>query len=168
MPLSFSSISHGTVAFGFFNIHTDLLLLENRFFFATEFCAALIRMAEGESAFETAMEAYLIEDRSRVGDLMGAIQGRVFTGFIGEVYRRFPFPAPRSGITSGLAPPAVRRGASLIALRSLPSRVAVAVVLEMEMADVILRLPQQTPIPEVDAAAHTHLTALRAALHDGH
>jgi hypothetical protein len=95
MPLSFSSISHGTVAFGFFNIDTDLLLLENSFFFATEFSATLVRMAgqERETDFETVLDGYVIEDRAAVGDLMAAIQGRAFTGFIGEVYRRFPFPS---------------------------------------------------------------------------
>jgi hypothetical protein len=38
MPLDFESLSHGTVAFGFFNIESDLLLLERSFFFASEFC----------------------------------------------------------------------------------------------------------------------------------
>jgi hypothetical protein len=28
MPLAFESISHGTIAFGFFNIDSDMLLLE--------------------------------------------------------------------------------------------------------------------------------------------
>jgi hypothetical protein len=33
MPLTFESISHGTIAFGFFNIDSDMLLLEKYFFF---------------------------------------------------------------------------------------------------------------------------------------
>ena len=28
MPLAFESLSHGTIAFGFFNIESDLLLLD--------------------------------------------------------------------------------------------------------------------------------------------
>ena len=32
MPLSFSSTTHGNIAFGFFNIESDMLLLENYFF----------------------------------------------------------------------------------------------------------------------------------------
>ncbi len=32
MPLSFESRSHGPVAFGFFNIESDMLLLERTFF----------------------------------------------------------------------------------------------------------------------------------------
>jgi len=28
MPLAFESLSHGTIAFGFFNIESDMLLLE--------------------------------------------------------------------------------------------------------------------------------------------
>jgi hypothetical protein len=35
MPLSFESRSHGPVAFGFFNIESDMLLLERTFFSAT-------------------------------------------------------------------------------------------------------------------------------------
>jgi len=39
MPLAFDSSSHGKIAFGFFNIETDMLLLENYFIFATQFCS---------------------------------------------------------------------------------------------------------------------------------
>ena len=42
MPLAFESTTHGTVAFGFFNIDSDMLLLENRFFFATDLCELLL------------------------------------------------------------------------------------------------------------------------------
>jgi len=94
MPLSFESISHGTVAFGFFNIHTDLLLLENRFFFATDFCEGVVRLStdSGDENFSWDIEARCISDPSRVGNLMGAIHGWSHTGFIGEVYRKYPFP----------------------------------------------------------------------------
>jgi hypothetical protein len=37
MPLAFESLSHGAIAFGFFNIETDFLLLERYFFFADSF-----------------------------------------------------------------------------------------------------------------------------------
>ncbi|MBC8441147.1 MAG: hypothetical protein H8D87_15855 [Deltaproteobacteria bacterium] len=37
MPLSFTSKSHGNIAFGFFNIESDMLLLEKYFFFADGF-----------------------------------------------------------------------------------------------------------------------------------
>jgi len=37
MPLAFESLSHGTIAFGFFNIASDMLLLEHYFLFATDF-----------------------------------------------------------------------------------------------------------------------------------
>ena len=30
MPLAFESLSHGTIAFGFFNIESDLLLLDRQ------------------------------------------------------------------------------------------------------------------------------------------
>jgi hypothetical protein len=94
MPLAFESASHGQIAFGFFNIESDMLLLENYFFFADEFCALVGRIADNSPAerFETSCQAYHIAKREDIGDLMGAIDGVRFTGFIGETYRRYPFP----------------------------------------------------------------------------
>ena len=95
MPLSFESLSHGTIAFGFFNIDSDMLLLEKHFLFGSEFCHQIGEMAEnvdGEQ-FKSNWPVYTIEDRKLIGDLMGAIYGIRFTGFIGELYRRYPFPA---------------------------------------------------------------------------
>ena len=37
MPLEFQSISHGKIAFGFFNIETDMILLGHYFLFARDF-----------------------------------------------------------------------------------------------------------------------------------
>lgn len=94
MPLAFSSLNHGTVAFGFFNIDTDLLLLEHYFLSAEDFCSHMILLA-GQSekdSFETPWEVYSIDNPREIGDLMAAIHGIRFTGFIGEVYRSFPFP----------------------------------------------------------------------------
>jgi len=94
MPLAFKSISHGTIAFGFFNIDSDMLLLDRYFFFATEFCGHILEIAEKnlEGPYETSWEVYNISDPEDIGDLMGAIHGIHYTGFIGGVYRRFPFP----------------------------------------------------------------------------
>jgi len=94
MPLAFESISHGTIAFGFFNIESDMLLLDRYFFFAEEFCRCLTVIAEKTPQLpcETGWEGYGILDPEDVGDLMGAIHGIRHSGFIGEVYRRFPFP----------------------------------------------------------------------------
>jgi hypothetical protein len=94
MPLGFPSLSHGTIAFGFFNIDTDLLLLEHYFFFADDFSKNICRIAAGggEENPEMPWEVFTIENRAEIGDLMGAIHGLRFSGFIGEVYRRFPFP----------------------------------------------------------------------------
>jgi hypothetical protein len=93
MPLAFSSLSHGQVAFGFFNIDSDMLLLEQSFFFADGFCDAIARIAGAASDdLEEELPGYWIDNRSDIGDLMGAIHGVRFTGFIGETYRRFPFP----------------------------------------------------------------------------
>jgi hypothetical protein len=34
MPLAFESLSHGIIAFGFFNIESDMLILDRYFLFA--------------------------------------------------------------------------------------------------------------------------------------
>jgi hypothetical protein len=92
MPLAFESLSHGQIAFGFFNIETDMILLENYFLFAEDFCRSLYEAAEkGKNSFKTAWEVYRIQ-RENIGNLMGAIQGIDLRGFLGEVYKLFPFP----------------------------------------------------------------------------
>ena len=93
MPLAFQSINHGSVAFGFFNIESDMLLLQQYFFFADAFCRYVSDCAAQEmwSPFEK-FEVYEITDPEDVGDLMGAINGIRYTGFIGDTYRKFPFP----------------------------------------------------------------------------
>ncbi|GAG49358.1 unnamed protein product [marine sediment metagenome] len=95
MPLAFESLSHGTIAFGFFNIDSDMLLLDQHFLFGSEFCLRIGEMAENidKDQFKSNWPIYTIEDRGQIGDLMGAIHGIRFTGFIGELYRRYPFPA---------------------------------------------------------------------------
>ncbi len=94
MPLSFRSKSHGNIAFGFFNIESDMLLLEKYFFFADDFCQRVIEMAKeddsGIKRFE--LPVYYIADPNDIGDLMGAIHGIRFTGVIGKLYTLFPFP----------------------------------------------------------------------------
>ncbi len=95
MPLAFHSLSHGEVAFGFFNIDTDMMLLDVHFFFAGDLSAAVAAMAVcgAESAgVRVSLNAYTL-DGARIGSLMGAIHGTDLRGFIGEVYRQFPFPA---------------------------------------------------------------------------
>jgi len=94
VPIGFPCISHGEIAFGFFNIETDLLLLENYFFFAPSFCSVVIQAAETPDAEEGGYElpGYVIETVRDVGNLMGAIHGTDMRGFIGTVYQHFPFP----------------------------------------------------------------------------
>ncbi len=93
MPLAFDSLSHGTIAFGFFNIESDMLLCDHYFFFADDFCRNVGYMAEnaGEPFYRASWKVQVIEAED-IGDLMGAIHGVRFTGFMGELYRRFPFP----------------------------------------------------------------------------
>jgi hypothetical protein len=92
MPLAFESLSHGQIAFGFFNIETDMILLEHYFLFAEDFCRYLCEAVEkGKGSFKTVWEVYRIE-RENIGNLMGAIHGIDLRGFLGEVYKLFPFP----------------------------------------------------------------------------
>jgi hypothetical protein len=94
MPLAFDSLSHGTIAFGFFNIESDMVLLDRHFFFAADFCRLMEDIAGNNAVepYQGRWSVYLIEFPENIGDLMGAINGTRFTGFIGELYRRFPFP----------------------------------------------------------------------------
>ena len=94
MPLEFQSESHGPIAFGFFNIETDMLLLDRLFFFCTDFCRVLSEMAAPSDAGKAGVpcEGYYIADPADIGDLMGAISGNYHTGFLGALYRKFPFP----------------------------------------------------------------------------
>ena len=94
MPLEFESISHGKIAFGFFNIETDMILLENYFLFAQELCDHISKIAESplKEIYESSWGIYLIETSSHIGNLTGAIYAIDFRGFIGEVYKLFPFP----------------------------------------------------------------------------
>ena len=94
MPLAFQSISHGTLPFGFFNIESDMLLLDRYFLFASNFCMNVAHIAEmaNKSPFDTTWSVHIIDQPELIGDLHGAIHGVRFTGFIGEVYLRFPFP----------------------------------------------------------------------------
>jgi hypothetical protein len=96
MPLEFESMSHGKVAFGFFNIETDMLLLNDYFLFARDFCHDMIQAAENNhKIYEASWEVYQIENGADIGNLTGAIYGIDHRGFIGEVYKLFPFPDKR-------------------------------------------------------------------------
>jgi hypothetical protein len=97
MPIAFSSKSHGKIPVGFFNIETDMLLMDRYFFFSTDFCEWVIEWAEAGGLSRDEKPVYAIREPSMIGDLGSAIYGFEYTGFIGEVYRLFPFPANPSG-----------------------------------------------------------------------
>jgi hypothetical protein len=63
MPLSFESLSHGTIAFGFFNIESDMLLCDRYFLFADDFCANIVALVEnaGDTSYRAAWEVQTIE-----------------------------------------------------------------------------------------------------------
>jgi hypothetical protein len=89
LPLAFPSLTHGTVAFGFFNIDVDMLLLDRLFFFAHEFCSAVAQTGEDGAS---SIPGWRIDDPLDIGNLHGAIAGQDHTGFIGATYARWPFP----------------------------------------------------------------------------
>lgn len=93
MPLLFPSLSHGEVAFGFFNIETDMLLLNHYFFFASDFCRHVSEMAmlKPGDTYSAGWEVYVLEEE-HIGSVMGAIYRVDLRGFIGEVYVCYPFP----------------------------------------------------------------------------
>lgn len=97
MPLAFESTNHGTIAFGFFNIESDMLLLDHYFFFATDFCKGICDfLVQFDDEFKCSIPAYYIETNADIGDLHGGIAGTHYSGFIGETYKRYPFPTDNS------------------------------------------------------------------------
>jgi hypothetical protein len=92
MPLTFETVSHGKIPIGFFNIDTDMILIKNYFVFAEDFCNWIADWSNSDSEFGKEYNFYIIHNLDDIGHLMGAITGAVFSGFIGEVYKRFPFP----------------------------------------------------------------------------
>jgi hypothetical protein len=93
MPLLFQSINHGEIPFGFFNIETDMILLNNYFLFASDMSDLVVKLAGNDGGLDQhqTWSVYTLE-AGQIGNLMGAINGIVFEGFIGEVYTHFPFP----------------------------------------------------------------------------
>jgi len=110
VPLGFYSQSHGAVAFGFFHIETHLLLLQDRVFWCRDFCELVTDLArtKADSIFAARLAGWRMAGAKALGDLQGAIAGRRYVGFIGELYRRWPFPEDPGGFRQkpdGLAPP---------------------------------------------------------------
>jgi len=129
MPLSFQSLSHGEIPFGFFNIETDMILLADYFFFASDMAENVVKLAAGEGPQKQGWSVYVLQ-QGQIGNLMGAITGVIFQGFIGEVYTHFPFPHepekfkqnPEGYKTRGLVEEIVNRytGPSSIAVTTSP------------------------------------------------
>ena len=139
MPLSFETLSHGTIAFGFFNIESDMLLCDRYFLFAEDFCGHVVDMTAnaGTQDHQTAWSVWVIETAEDIGDLMGAIHGVRFTGFIGELYGHYPFPRepakfkqnPEGAQTRTLVKDIISRYARLIEIR---------VAVDLEQMDVAI------------------------------
>ena len=78
MPLAFQSINKGVIPFGFFNIETDLLIMDQYFVFAYDFCQNILDMSEkeGQASQIVTWKIYHIEDRSDIGDFKAREEGR--------------------------------------------------------------------------------------------
>lgn len=98
MPLLFETVNRGEVAFGFFNIETDMLLLNTHFFYADDFARVIGEIVSHRGPFFDGkiIPAYTIREE-QIGNVMGAIRGYDLRGFIGDVYKRFPFPGDPQG-----------------------------------------------------------------------
>jgi hypothetical protein len=74
-----------------------MILLEHYFLFAREFCGQISKCARSPSneIYESSWDIHLIENNLDMGNLMGAIRGIDLRGFLGEVYKLFPFPKER-------------------------------------------------------------------------
>lgn len=98
MPLLFETVHQGEVAFGFFNIESDMLLLNTHFFYADDFARVIGTIAAGNQLLlgGEITPVYTIAEE-RIGNVMGAIRGYDLRGFIGDVYKRFPFPSDLQG-----------------------------------------------------------------------
>jgi hypothetical protein len=74
-----------------------MLLCDRYFIFADEFCNYVRDITEnvGMQTYQAIWQVRIIQTPEAIGDLMGAIHGIRYTGFIGELYRLFPFP-PRA------------------------------------------------------------------------
>jgi hypothetical protein len=123
MPLLFESVSHGTLPFGFFNIETDMLVLNDLFFFASDFCRHVRELAQQDpqGPLQYAWDGYAVP-ADAIGNLQGAIAGVDLSGFIGEVYRLFPFPKEAEAFAQNPEGYATRERIEEIAATFAPSR----------------------------------------------
>ena len=73
-----------------------MAVLNQYFFFAEDFCRVVSDLAGAEQGpVAGSLDAWTIGDNSR-GNLIGAINGFDLSGFIGETYKLYPFPAEQS------------------------------------------------------------------------
>ncbi len=91
MPIAFDSKSHGKVVFGFYNIETDSMLLNELFFFSTDFCNAVREIRHPMT--NTTIPGHSFSNQEDIGDFTGAMHGVHYTGYMGELYQEWPFPS---------------------------------------------------------------------------
>lgn len=94
MPLGFDTINRGVIAFGFFNIESDLLLMHQHVLWCRDFCELIIDLSKTEphKLFQSWLKTWFVPTFQDLGDLHGSIAGSSHYGLIGETYRRWPFP----------------------------------------------------------------------------
>lgn len=123
MPLLFTSVSHGELPFGFFNIETDMLLLNDYFFFASDFCRHVTELArqQPDKPYRAAWSAHVMPHEV-IGNLHGAIAGTDLSGFIGEAYRLFPFPKEPAAFKQNPGGHATREQIETLAAAFVPAQ----------------------------------------------
>lgn len=93
MPLAFDTLSHGSVAVGFCNVETDLLVLHHYVVFASDFCRWLVAWGTGPDSFTEKRPLWVVDNATAWGDLHAAIAGVESGGLMGALYGRWPFPS---------------------------------------------------------------------------
>lgn len=123
MPLLYKSVSHGDLPFGFFNIETDMLLLDDYYFFASDFCRHVADLARqhAEEPCRSAWDVHVMPHKA-IGNLQGAIAGNDLSGFIGEVYRLFPFPKEDAAFRQNPEGHSTREMIAALAATFVPAR----------------------------------------------
>ena len=92
MPLGFNTLNYGVIPFGFFNVRIDMILCNNYFTFASDWCDWVIDWATTEPEPLINKKMYVVDDYRNIGNLGLAIRGVDTSGLIGKTHIPWPFP----------------------------------------------------------------------------
>ena len=108
MPLGFNTLNYGVIPFGFFNVQIDMILCNNYFTFASDWCEWIIDWAATEPEPLVNKKMYVVDDYREIGNLGLAIRARTLPGSSGR--RTSPGRSPAARRTSSSSPRAGRTG----------------------------------------------------------